>query len=282
MKTLGEVYRLSVELLQNKKIEKAKFVVQELMASVLGIDRMSLFMQFDRPLEEKELNKLRSYIFRKAKGEPLEYILGFLEFYHCRLSVTPQVLIPRPETEILLDGVVTDLAQIDLSGKEAWDLCTGSGCLAIGLKKKYPQLEVTGVDLSLEALQVARLNAKDNAVDVSFVYSDMFSALQGRKVDFLLCNPPYITKKEYEALDSSVRDYEPKVALVGGESGLEFYQTLAQELPKHLRAGGKAFFEIGTGQGEAVRNLFASSVWKQKKVGKDWSGHDRFFFLEIE
>jgi release factor glutamine methyltransferase len=282
MKVLGEILKLSTEYLQEKQITRAKRSAEELIAHLLGIKRLDVYMQFDRPLEEKELILLRKLLARRGKGEPLDYILGQTTFYTCLLEISPAVLIPRPETEILLDKACKELKEISLEGKVAWDICTGSGCLGIGLKKTFSKLCVTLSDLSLEALEVAKKNISLNGLAIEVVQGDLLTPFAGKKADIVFCNPPYISETEYAGLDREVRDFEPRGALVGGKSGLEFYESLSRDLPGFLNPKAKVFFEIGAGQKEDVLNLFSAPCWKTIKVEKDWAGHDRFFFLEIE
>jgi release factor glutamine methyltransferase len=279
MKTLGEVLTLSVQFLKERQCERARRTAEELLAFVLKLGRIDLYLQFDRPLQEEELEQCRALMKRKVKGEPLEYIVGKVSFYQCLFIVTPAVLIPRPETELLLEAV---LKQEVKEGAVAWDICTGSGCLGVALKKQRPQLEVVLADISLEALVLAEKNALGNGVEVKVVQGDFLIPFQGQKADLILCNPPYVTEGEYAALDLSVRDYEPKIALVGGEDGLLFYRRLSEELPPLLNSGAQLFLEIGASQGAAVSALFSASCWKNKRIEKDLSGRDRFFFLEFE
>jgi len=252
-------------------------MMEELLAHALKMKRIDLYLQFDRLVVEKEIEPLRAWIKRLSLGEPLEYILGLVEFYGCQIQVDPRVLIPRPETEILVDYIVKKVRK---EAKILWDLCTGSGAIGISLKKKLPHLLVSLSDLSKDALNVAKENAKQNEVEVEIVEGDLFTPFQGQKADVITINPPYVTTKEYLNLSKSVRDFEPKMALVGGEIGIEVYERLAKELPSHLQSGGQVFMEIGQGQGDAVSSLFSSAEWAFKKVSQDWSGKDRFFFLE--
>jgi len=163
-----------------------------------------------------------------------------------------------------------------------WDICTGSGCIGVSLKKKNPKAHVVLSDISPAALAVAKQNAMHNEIDVECRLGDLLEPFTGQKADIIVCNPPYISTVEYLDLDSCVKDYEPKLALVGGDHGGEFYKKMEESLENFLRPGGKVFFEIGYRQGNWIFELFSKSVWKQKMVIKDWSGHDRFFFLEIE
>jgi|SRR5579862_331146 len=282
MKTLGEILQLTAQCFKEKNIERPRRTAEELLSFVLHLPRLELYLQFDKPLVQDELNVLRDLVKRKLKGEPLEYLLGRVSFYGCTLTVTRDVLIPRPETEILLDKACHRLKSLSLEGKKAWDLCTGSGCLGIGLKKTFPQLQVFLSDVSDKALAVARNNAETNGVSVACLKGDLLAPFAGSKADIILCNPPYVSNKEYDHLDSSVSAYEPKEALVGGEEGLFFYQRLSAELPACLNPGALLFFEIGFSQGKAVQDLFLAPCWRHARIEKDFAGHDRFFFLEFE
>jgi len=281
MKTILEVIQLSADYLEKKGIQPARRQAEEILADGLGITRMDLYMQFERPLNPEELQQLRDRIVRRGNGEPVAYIHGSVKFLDCVIQVNPQVLIPRQETEILADKIVQEIKKETYQDKVLWDLCTGSGCLAISIKKKLPELEVYGIDICSEALDVSKKNSLENAVAIQWIQGDLTQPMKGQLCDYLVCNPPYITNKEFLNLDPSVGKYEPKKALVSGPTGIEFYKRLAEELPKVLRPGGKVWFELGTGQGSSVLELFNEPIWKTKRVEKDWAGHDRFFFLEL-
>lgn len=282
MKTILEVLNLSTEYLQNRGIDQPRHQAQELMSDALGIPKMQLYIEFDRPLSEEELGELRGRLARRAKGEPLQYIHGKVEFFDCLLTVTPHVLIPRQETGILVDKIMNELKQLDLQEKTFLDLCCGSGCIGIAIKKRFPQMHVILSDICPQALAVARQNAFENGVDVEFLTGDLLHPFQGRKTHFLVCNPPYISEDAYPQLEREVRCYEPKIALVGGKIGIEFYKRLESAMPAMLHTSAKIWLEIGFDQGERLRALFQNSPWKNCRLERDWSGNDRFFFLEIE
>lgn len=273
MKTLGEILKLSTDFLQKRGIDRPRREVEELLAHVLQLPRIELYMQFDRPLIEAELVQLREAVKRRAEGEPSQYIAGSVEFLDCRLKVNRNVLIPRPETEILVDRILKELPATPV---EIWDVCTGSGCIGIALKKKRPDCKVVLSDISPEALAVAQDNAAYNLVDVEFLQGDLLAPFQGCKADIVVCNPPYVTEQEYASLDKEVRDWEPRKALVGG---LLFYQRLSHELPHYLNSGGKVYLEIGAKMGEQVKNLFNSPAWKSPQIAQDWSSHDRYLII---
>lgn len=282
MKTLLEILNLSAGFLENKGVTRGRHEALELISFSLGMRPLDVYVQFDRPLTEPELEDCRNLLKRRAKGEPIQYIRGNVEFFDCTLKVNKEVLIPRQETEILVDRIATHLAKEELAGKVLVDLCCGSGCIGIALKHRLPQLHVILSDCSPQALAVAKENAEANGVDVEFCEGDFLTPLEGRQFDYLVCNPPYVSEKEYEDLEREVRDFEPKIALVAKDEGLAFYQRLAAVLPKGLNSGAKVWLEMGYQQGEAVAELFKESPAKDKQVLQDWSGHDRFFFLEFE
>lgn len=278
MKTVLEILQLSCAYLEEKGIEGARRQAEELLAHILKLKRIDLYMQFDRPVEEEDLALLREFIKRKGKGEPLEYITSEVEFYQVKLRLTPAVLIPRQETEILASKIVECLPDTSLV---VWDVCAGSGCLGISLKNARPAWSLTLSDISPEALVIAKKNAEMNGIEVSLLQGDLLAPFAGKKADVIICNPPYVTEEEFVSLDPSVREFEPKGALVGGPTGLEFYERLARDLPQFLVPGGKVFFEMGTGMGAKIAALFPEAVWVKKEVTQDWSGQDRFFFAEM-
>lgn len=280
MKTIRELISLSSQFLREKGIAEPRREVEELLAAALGLKRIDLYLRHDQPLEEKELEVFRGWIRRKAKREPLEYILGKTSFYGCEIALNPSVLIPRPETEILVDLIVKELQGQDLSGKELWDVCSGSGCLGIAIKKALPSLRVVLSDVSPDAARLCRENACLNGVEVEVLSGDLLEPFEGKKADFIVSNPPYISEKEYEGLDVSVAQFEPKLALVGKNGGYEFYERFASCLSFFLKEGGKAFFEIGYQQKEGVTKIFSTHFWTRFSVKQDWSRLDRFFFLE--
>ena len=282
MRPLGEILSLSVQYLASRNVASSRLVVELLLAHLLKMKRIDLYLHFDLPLKEEELTVLRALLKEAAAHKPVEYILQEVEFYGCRLQVSSAVLIPRKETEILVDKAVGILRKESLEGKVVLDLCAGSGCMGLSIKKTFPSLHVVLSDMSEEAVQVCVKNALQNQLDVECLLGDFLTPFAGKKADFVFCNPPYVTNGEYESLEPSVKNFEPRLALVSGPSGLEFYERLARELPAYLVKGAKLFLEIGTGQGEKLFEIFSSHFWKTKELLCDFAGHDRFFFLEIE
>lgn len=247
------------------------------MALALGLKRMDIFTQAERPIQEEELARLRQLLERRGKREPLQYLLGETEFLGCTLEVNSSVLIPRPETEILADKIIRAIGTG--KGKVLWDICTGSGCLGIALKKKLPDLTVVVSDLSVDALATAERNAVRNQVQIECRLGDLFLPFKGEKAHVVVSNPPYVSEEDYETLQPEVKDFEPKSALVSGPSGLEFYARFAKSLPAFLHPGAWVWLEVGPAQ---VPDLFQEAVWEEKRLEDDWSGSPRFFSLKFK
>lgn len=282
MKNILEVLTLSTDYLKQRGIVNPRRQAEDLVADALNMARLNLYVEFDRPLSENELDLCRKNLGRRAKGEPLQYIRGFVEFCDCRISVSRDVLIPRQETEILAEKIIKELEKKDCKGKVLWDVCTGSGCLGIAIKKRIPDLHVVLSDISAPALNMAQRNAEANGVAVDFKQGDLLEPFKGQTCDFLVSNPPYISQNEFLNLEAEVKNFEPAEALIGGKTGVEFYGRFSKELPAFLNPGAICWFELGTGQGKEVLGLFSGMPWKSCRYEEDWSGHDRFFFLEIE
>lgn len=208
--------------------------------------------------------------------KPRAYIDGEVEFYDLHLKVSNACLIPRLESELLVERALKRFPDKGI----ILDLCTGSGALGLAIKKQRPSLQVVLADVSQEALSLAFENAKINSLLVTIYCGDFFEAVSGMKFDGIICNPPYVTLDEYECLQKSVKHYEPKIALTDGADGLTFYKRLAQEASSFLCKGGYLCLEIGKDQGAEVFALFSDEIWVDKKIEKDYSSHDRFFFLK--
>jgi release factor glutamine methyltransferase len=277
MKKLVDVIQTATDYLKNKKVSSPRRSVEKLFSHALKMNRTDLYLNFDKPLQDSELTVLRELVKRRAVHEPVEYIIGKISFYGLDLDVNPDVLIPRPETEILIEKIIQKLDTVATEDLILWDVGTGSGAIGLAMKKAFPKMQVVLSDLSDKALAVAKKNAEKNNIEVTFLQGDLLLPFSGQKADIIVSNPPYISEKDYENLSLEVKDFEPKGALLGGNSGFEYYQRLARDLPIFLKAGGLCFFEIGTGQGEGLCQIFSSY---KTKVEKDWAGHDRFFSLE--
>ncbi len=231
--TLIDVLRLSTTYLGDHGSTSARLDAELLCAQALGLRRIDLYLQFDRPLDERELTSIRELIRRRGKGEPVAHITGVREFYGRPFTVTRDVLVPRPETETLVERAVALLRAHAGGSPRVADLGTGSGCIAITLAAEVPGLDVVGTDVSPAALDVARANAEALDVAVSFVECSWADLIAGR-FDLVVSNPPYVTAVELEVVDRDVRDFEPHGALLGGDDGLDAYRDLIASVRDHV------------------------------------------------
>lgn len=236
---------------------------------ILGMPRSELTEQ--RMVKPSETRKIYEIVEKRLTGRPLWYIIGDVEFYDCTIKVDERALIPRPETEILAQQAVMALE----NGDKVLDMCTGSGCIAVSVAKHLngKKVSITATDVSDAAIMLARENANYNSVNINFVQSDLFSHVHGR-FNLIVCNPPYIKSGEIAFLQSEVRDFEPRIALDGGEDGLDFYRRLAKEITRYITRGGLLMLEVGEGQAEEVLKLFDKREYAM--VVKDFAGVDRF------
>lgn len=274
MRPLLEIVQLSTSHLLKKMIKNAKLEAEYLVAETLGIKRLDLFVQYDRPITENELNQIRVNLEKRAQGMPLSYIIGKHEFLDLQLKVDQRVLIPRPETEVWVE-------RIKEAGPTIWDICTGSGAIGLALKRKFPESDVVLSDIDQGALELAAENALINEVKVKFKLGDLFEPFKGEKADLITINPPYISHNDYLNLEAEVRDHEPKKALVGGATGLEYYERISHELPHFLNPGAEVYLEMGYDQESSVLALFESGPWQKIEVWRDYSGHPRCLFLKF-
>lgn len=242
-----------------------------LMARALEVDRAWLVAHADDSLDETRQGVARALLERRRTGEPVAYILGHREFYGLDLAVTPDVLIPRPDTERLVDLA---LARVDGVSRRVLDLGTGSGAIAIAIARSAPATEVWASDASPAALAVARANATRHALGVRFVESDWFAGLSGQQFDLVLTNPPYVAADDPHLRQGDVR-FEPRAALVGGADGLDCIRRIVREARAHLTAAGWLFFEHGYDQAEASRALLEAAGYTEAATWPDLAGIPR-------
>lgn len=264
----------ATEYLQEKGVPDARFSIEWLMADVLGMKRLDLYLYFDRPLSKNELDELRPLVKRRAKHEPLQYITGHTDFLNTNLNVGPEVLIPRPETEQLVEIILKNHSGETLS---ALDIGTGSGCIAIALKKERPEWKLTAVDKSTDALAVATQNAGKNDTNICFLEFDILSPVKKNGFqeffNIIVSNPPYVLTEEKEMLEPQVINYEPATALFC-ESIEKMYKNIIQFSENCLARNGVLYLEIHANQTHKITPLF-NNKWQSKLI-KDYSGKDRF------
>jgi release factor glutamine methyltransferase len=256
-RTLLEVLRLSTSYLSEHQSASSRLDAELLLAHALRLRRLDLYLQFDRVLDEGELTALRELMRRRGQGEPVAYITGEREFWGRAFAVTPDVLVPRPETETLVDRALAHIRERDEPGRlRVADLGTGSGCIAVTLAAECPALHVTATDVSRAALQVAAGNASRHAVAdrIEFVETSWTDALEGG-FDIVVSNPPYVTKAELAQTAPDVREYEPAQALDGDEDGLDAYRELLPSLDGRMSGGGTVLLEVDPRRAEAVTAL---------------------------
>jgi len=294
--TILEVINKTTPYFEKQGIESPRLTIELLLGHLLKKKRMQLYLEFERDLDEKTLGLLREMVKRRVAGEPLQYITGETEFCGLRFMVDKRVLIPRPETELLVEKVVERMKAAEgAPGGRALpttsevfkivDVGTGSGCIAISLAKKLPFAEITAIDVSVEALEVAKANAKLHEVEknVRFLESDLLDQLPSSFVaDVIVSNPPYIAVGELAKLPKEVRDFEPVRALAAGEDGLKVIHRLVTTARRLLSPSGFMALEIGAGQRVAVEEFFVQQGWDVVEVVKDLEGHERVIVAQVK
>ena len=276
---IEELLRYGKEKLEQQKIEDASIISKILIQYVLKIDRNKLIINKNGDVEIKKENEYKSYIEEIIKGKPVQYITNNQEFMKFNFYVDENVLIPQPDTEILVEEVIKRISMKE--NVEILDMCAGSGCIGISLAKSIENTKVILVDISKETVRIAKKNAMQNGVEnkVNFIQSNMFENVKG-KFDIIVSNPPYIKTDVIQTLDKQVQN-EPYIALNGGKDGLDFYKILINEAYKYLKKDGKVFLEIGYDQKQEVENLAKQSKhYKKIETKKDLSQNDRVIILE--
>jgi len=276
MKTVLDVITATTDYLRKSGVESPRLNIEHLLAHVLKKKRMELYMEFDRPLAESELAPLRELVRRRAQREPLQHLLGTVEFLGLTLKSDARALIPRPETEQLCEM----LAAPDCTWKSGRiaDVGTGSGCIALALAAKLPDTQVTGLDTSDDALALARENAAltNLSARVTFAKSDLLAGIEG-PLDLVVANLPYIPTADIAALQPEVQR-DPSAALDGGTDGLAIIRLLLPEAAAKLRPGGTLAMEVGHDQTAILAAEFPAHGFSETKIVKDHQGRERFIF----
>jgi release factor glutamine methyltransferase len=273
--TILEIIQRGSEFLERKGVESSRLQVELFLAHVLKMPRMQLYLNFEKPMAQADVDAVRAMVQRRGNREPSQYIMGSTSFCGLEISVNRSVLIPRPETELLAERAwkwIETAAKASAQPMQILDFGTGSGCLAIALAKHAPGARVHALDFSNDALALARENATRNQVTIEFHSGDGFAALPpGLIFDLIVSNPPYIPAAEIITLDAEVRDYEPSMALDGGADGLDFYRRLALEAPQYLLPEGRIMLEFGDGQAESLRSMFETQKWIVDSIEPDYT-----------
>ncbi len=276
--TVLDVVLKSADFLERKQVESPRLNAEWLIAHALGLDRMQIYLQFDRPLVEDELARMREFVARRGKREPLQYITGQTQFHDLTVKCDARALIPRPETEQLVE-LVKDLGpEIDESIR-ILDLGTGTGVIALALAMHYPRAELVAVDRSPDALELARENALHCGFQsrVAFVESDWFEGLGGETpFDLIVSNPPYLTESEVAEAESEVKDFEPRIALVAENDGLADLLRIVEGAFTRLSDGGSLWLETGIEHHRALLDACSRLGYSESEGIADWSGRARF------
>lgn len=266
----------ATDILSHFDFDTPELEARFLLSGLLKVPLTDFFVNPDRLLMEEEIQTFQAMVERRCKHEPVSYIVGWHNFMGFDLQVDPRVLIPRPETEILVEEAAEWITLNQLKNPKIMDLCAGSGCVSIGMARKFPDASVLAVDVCEKALSLAKNNAKSLG-NVALLASDLFAKLDPAKdgdFDMIAANPPYISTSEMRELEIDVT-FEPVLALDGGKDGLKVMSKLVKDAPRFLKKNGLLIVEIGTKQGLAVERLFANAGFEKIEVIKDFQGHDR-------
>jgi len=279
--TIQKLIGWAAGYLKKHGVDSPRLSAEVLLATALGASRIDLYVNYAKPLEDAELKNFKQLLLRRARREPLAYITGVKEFWSMELRVTPAVLIPRPETECLVEAALAMMAQRLRPGPgRILELGTGSGAVVIALATEQPQHQFTATDVSPAAVQVASENARRHGADsrIDFICADGFEAITpgGRPFDFIVSNPPYIRSGDLPHLAPEITEHEPHLALDGTESGLAIIHLIIERAPSFLKPGGRLLMEIGYDQGSDVRRIGAAAdAYADIALRRDLNGHTR-------
>ena len=266
---------------KDKDFENPRIEIEWLLRYLLKCSRLDLYLRFEEPLSQSQLFILRTWIKRRVSREPLQYITEHLDFYGREFFIGPGALIPRSETEMLIDIALDKLGNID--SPNILDVGTGSGCIAITLGLEISSANVLGVDISMDALTIANKNKKKLfAGDVSFEQIDILKRIPVDKYDILISNPPYITKDEISSIDTDIKDFEPIIALTDNKDGLTFYRRFAKIALDIVNIGGCLILEVGQkSHPEKAKNIFNKMGFHNTKLIKDYNGDNRVLLIQV-
>ena len=275
--TIRQTIREAERRLEKKGFLSPGLDAEILLASCLGVERTGLFRDMNRPLAPRDLRSFNGLVGRRLQGEPVAYIIGRKEFWSLDLKVSPAVLVPRPETEILVQVVLETARRLGTVSPRILEVGTGSGAISIVLARELESARIVSTDLSSEALGIARENAASHGVTsrLSFLACNLLEPFRG-SFDMIVSNPPYLSESEYESLPDEVRDFEPKGALLAGPEGTEFHRAMIRHAGAYLNDGGWLFLEIGFDQKDAVSTLFVQSgYYDAVRFTRDYAGIER-------
>jgi len=279
--TIQKLLNWTTEHFTGKGIDSARLSAELLLSHVLSMKRIELYTQFDKQLTKRQLDQLHDLVKRAGQNEPIAYLTGKTGFYSLELEVTPDCMIPRPETELLTERAI-EFLRSRTGTQFVCDLCTGCGCIAIAIAKNFSDVQIVATDVCGAALSVAARNIEKYQLKerIRLLCGDLFDPimpyLDVGKFDLIACNPPYVSAVEFEKLDRNVKEYEPKLALFAGDDGLGIYRRICEKADQFLKPNAVLMLEIGYGQGEIVRKLLEQAgCFAEIKIEKDFHNNDR-------
>jgi len=279
--TITKLLNWVTQYLTDKGIESPRLSAELLLSCVLGLKRIELYTHHDTTVAKPDLDKLHELVKRAGQNEPISYLVGKTEFYSMELLVTPDCLIPRPETELLVQRAI-EFLRTRQDKQFVCDLCTGCGCIAVAIAKNFPNAHVIATDICDKALAVAARNIEKYQLQekITLLSGDLFDPiiphLDSGKFDLIVCNPPYVSEAEYEKLDKNVKDFEPRLALFAGVDGLDIYRRIFEKADQFLKPNAALILEIGYAQGQAVKELLeCTGIFSEIKIEKDSYNNDR-------
>lgn len=282
MLTVLEALNGASDYLQNKGIKSSRLNAELLLSHILNCKRLELYLSFDRPLQKSETDSYRELLKRRSGFEPLQYIIGKVEFYGLDFEVNKSVLIPRPETELLVEAIIESVKNDE--SINIIDIGCGSGNISIALAKNIPSCRVIGLDINEEAIETSKRNAKLNGVESQLIFmkKNILNGIEisDNRFDVAVSNPPYVSVEDFVNLDLELRLYEPKIALTDDSDGLSFYRKISSFSKTLLKSNGKIFFEIGAGQSGAVKKILMNDDYKNIVIKKDFSDIERIIIGE--
>ena len=275
-----DLIQWSESYFREKSHQNPRLEIEWMLCSLLNCERLDLYMRFDEPLSGSQLSTLRGWVKRRTKNEPLQYITESCEFYGREFFVDKRVLIPRPETERLIDEAIKSIKHV--RSPNIFDIGTGSGCIAITLAKEIKNSNVKGIDKSIMSLQVAKKNsAKLNVGNVMFLEMDILNQYPKEKFDLVISNPPYVAKEEIPGLMKDVKDFEPEIALTDFDDGLTFYKRISKIIPHILKDDSSCILELGLGNHpEKVLSIFKESGYSNMEIFDDYNGDKRVLSIK--
>jgi len=305
--TIQKLLIWTTEYFTEKGIDQPRLSAELLLSHVLSMKRIELYTQFNKPVTGQQLDRLHNLVKRAGQNEPIAYLIGKTEFYSLEFDITPDCMIPRPETELLVERAIEFLrtrpagnlmvssmmqkGEISNGARNGTqlvcDLCTGCGCIAAAIAKNFLNARIIATDICDAALKVAASNIKNHRLEnrITLLAGDLFEPLVPQldieKFDLIVSNPPYVSTAEFEALDKNVKDYEPKSALFAGTDGLDIHRRIIQNADSFLKPDAALLLEIGFAQGQAIKTLLEQTgAFSEVKIEKDFHNNDRIAFAK--